>query len=147
MVESVREHVRLHFEALLASLSQNRSITRGPGLPSGRHLSGPHGRAAGRLHVRLPDRAARDLALAAGIEDDETRDGALSVVEEVIQYVNLASTHAAEVYAEVEGLLQAQGERVGRDLLEISSMGDDRSPGHVSMRLARSALCRMQAAW
>ena len=122
MVESVREHVRLHFEALLASLSQNRSITREDLV-----FVRPAATFRARTGVPLADFmyafriGQREIwALAAGIEDDETRDGALSVVEEVIQYVNLASTHAAEVYAEVEGLLQAQGERVERDLLEIS---------------------------
>jgi sugar diacid utilization regulator len=56
-------------------------------------------------------------ALAAGASDEETRDAALAVADQVIEYINLASTHAAEVYTEVEALLQAQGERVRRDLL------------------------------
>jgi hypothetical protein len=56
-------------------------------------------------------------ALAAEVEDDETREAALSVVGQVIEYVNVASTHAAEVYVEVEQLLHAHGERVRRDLL------------------------------
>ncbi len=132
MVESVREHVRLHFEALLASLSENRSITREDLV-----FVRPAATFRARTGVPLADFmyafriGQREIwrALAAGIEDDETRDGALSVVEEVIQYVNLASTHAAEVYAEVEGLLQAQGERVRRDLLGDLLDGRRPEPG------------------
>jgi PucR C-terminal helix-turn-helix domain/GGDEF-like domain len=132
MLESVREHVRLHFEALMSSLSEGRSITREDLL-----FVRPAATYRARSGVPLSDFmqafriGQREIwrGLAAGVTDEETREAALSVVEEVIQYVNLASTHAAEVYAEVEGLLQAQGERVRRDLLNELLEGRLPEPG------------------
>jgi PucR C-terminal helix-turn-helix domain/GGDEF-like domain len=132
MVESVREHVRLHFEALMSSLSEGRPITREDLL-----FVRPAATYRARTGVPLTDFmhafriGQREIwrGLVAGVTDEETRDAALSVVEEVIQYVNLASTHAGEVYAEVEGLLQAQGERVRRDLLAELLEGRLPEPG------------------
>jgi sugar diacid utilization regulator len=120
MLDSVREHVRLHFEALMSSLSEGRSITREDLLfvrPAATFRARSGVPLADFMHAFRIGQREIWRGLAAGVTDDETREAALSVVEEVIQYVNLASTHAAEVYAEVEGLLQAQGERVRRDLL------------------------------
>jgi sugar diacid utilization regulator len=120
MLESVREHVRLHFESLLSSLSVGRAITREDLLfirPAATYRARSGVPLADFMHAFRIGQREIWRALAAGAVDDETRDAAVSVVEQVIEYVNLASTHAAEVYAEVEGLLQAQGERVRRDLL------------------------------
>jgi hypothetical protein len=120
MVESVREHVRLHFEALMSSLSEDRPITREDLLfvrPAATYRARSGVPLADFMHAFRIGQREIWRGLVAGVTDEETRDAALSVVEEVIQYVNLASTHAGEVYAEVEGLLQAQGERVRRDLL------------------------------
>jgi sugar diacid utilization regulator len=120
MLENVREHVRLHFEALMSSLSEDRSITREDLLfvrPAATFRARSGVPLADFMHAFRIGQREIWRGLAAGVVDDETREAALSVVEEVIQYVNLASTHAAEVYVEVEGLLQAQGERVRRDLL------------------------------
>jgi sugar diacid utilization regulator len=129
MLESIREHVRLHFEALLATLSEDRLITREDLL-----FIRPAATQRARTGVPVADFmqafriGQREIwrALAAGATDDETRDAALSVADYVIEYINLASTHAAEVYTEVESLLQAQGERVRRDLL--SDLLDGRPP-------------------
>ena len=120
MVDSVREHVRLHFEALMSSLSEDRPITREDLLfvrPAATYRARSGVPLADFMHAFRIGQREIWRGLVAGVTDEETRDAALSVVEEVIQYVNLASTHAGEVYAEVEGLLQAQGERVRRDLL------------------------------
>jgi sugar diacid utilization regulator len=120
MLENVRDHVRLHFEALMSSLSEDRPITREDLLfvrPAATYRARSGVPIADFMHAFRIGQREIWRGLAAGVTDDETREAALSVVEEVIQYVNLASTHAAEVYAEVEGLLQAQGERVRRDLL------------------------------
>jgi hypothetical protein len=120
MLESVREHVRLHFEALMTSLSEGRSITREDLLfvrPAATYRARSGVPLADFMHAFRIGQREIWRGLAAGVTDEETREAALSVVEEVIQYVNLASTHAGEVYAEVDGLLRAQGERVRRDLL------------------------------
>jgi hypothetical protein len=120
MRENVREHVRQHFEAVMSSLLEARSIT-----PEDLLFIRPAATQRARQGVPLADFmqafriGQREIwrALAAEVRDDETREAALSVVGQVIDYVNVASTHAAEVYLEVEQLLQAHGERVRRDLL------------------------------
>jgi hypothetical protein len=120
MLGSVREHVRLHFESLLSALSLDRPITREDLLfirPAATYRARSGVPLADFMHAFRIGQREIWRALAAGAVDDETRDAAVAVTEQVIEYVNLASTHAAEVYAEVEGLLQAQGERVRRDLL------------------------------
>ncbi|MGH2982901.1 MAG: PucR family transcriptional regulator [Solirubrobacterales bacterium] len=132
MVESVREHVRLHFDALMNSLSEDRPITREDLLfvrPAATYRARSGVPLADFMHAFRIGQREIWRGLSAGVIDDETRGAALSVVEEVIQYVNLASTHAAEVYAEVEGLLQAQGERVRRDLLGELLEGRSPEPG------------------
>jgi sugar diacid utilization regulator len=132
MVESVRDHVRLHFEALMGSLSEGRPITREDLLfvrPAATYRARSGVPLADFMHAFRIGQREIWRGLAAGVTDDETRDAALSVVEEVIQYVNLASMHAGEVYAEVEGLLQAQGERVRRDLLAELLEGRLPEPG------------------
>jgi sugar diacid utilization regulator len=141
MAESVREHVRLHFEALLHSLSEDRSITREDLLfirPAATYRARSGVPLADFMHAfRIGQREIwRALWLEA--KDEETRDAALSTVEQVIEYVNLASTHAAEVYAEVEALLQAQGERVRRDLLAELLEGRLPEPG-ARLEAAREA--------
>jgi PucR C-terminal helix-turn-helix domain/GGDEF-like domain len=120
MLGSVREHVRLHFESFLNSLAAGRSVTREDLLfirPAATYRARSGVPLADFMHAFRIGQREIWRALVAGAVDDETRDAAVSVVEHVIEYVNLASTHAAEVYVEVEGLLQAQGERVRRDLL------------------------------
>jgi hypothetical protein len=120
MLESIREHVRLHFEAFLSSLAEGRAISREDLLfirPAATHRARSGVPLADFMHAFRIGQREIWRALARGAVDEETRDAAVSVVEQVIEYVNIASTHAAEVYAEVEGLLQAQGERVRRDLL------------------------------
>jgi sugar diacid utilization regulator len=132
MLESIREHVRLHFQALLLTLSEDRRITREDLL-----FIRPAATQRARTGVPVAEFmqafriGQREIwrALAAGASDDETRDSALAVADYVIEYINLASTHAAEVYTEVESLLQAQGERVRRDLLSDLLEGRTPEPG------------------
>jgi hypothetical protein len=132
MLENVREHVRLHFEALMSSLAEARPIT-----PEDLLFIRPAATLRARQGVPLADfmRAfgigQREIwnALASEADDEETRAAALSVVGQVIDYVNVASTHAAEVYVEVEQLLHAHGERVRRDLLGDLLDGQPPEPG------------------
>jgi sugar diacid utilization regulator len=132
MRENVREHVRLHFEALMTCLADARPIT-----PEDLLFIRPAATQRARQGVPLADFmhafriGQREIwrGLAAEAEDEETREAALSVVGQVIDYVNVASTHAAEVYVEVEQLLQAHGERVRRDLLGDLLEGQLPEPG------------------
>ncbi|HWF34589.1 MAG TPA: helix-turn-helix domain-containing protein [Solirubrobacteraceae bacterium] len=61
--------------------------------------------------------------------DDETRAAALSVAGVIMRYMNVAATHAAEVYVETERLDHARGEQVRRDLLEDLLDGHIPRPG------------------
>ncbi|HWF74727.1 MAG TPA: helix-turn-helix domain-containing protein [Solirubrobacteraceae bacterium] len=61
--------------------------------------------------------------------DDETRAAALSVAGVIMRYMNVAATHAAEVYVETERLDHARGEQVRRDLLEDLLDGHAPRPG------------------
>jgi sugar diacid utilization regulator len=132
MLESVREHVRLHFDALLRSLAEDRPLTREDLL-----FIRPAATLRARTGVPVADFmqafriGQREIwrALAAQASDEETRDAALQVIDQIIEYINLASTHAAEVYTEVESLLRAQGERVRRDLLSELLEGRPPEPG------------------
>jgi sugar diacid utilization regulator len=131
-LESLRAHVAAHFEAVLQSLEEHRTIAREDllfvrpaatqrartGLPLGDFM---HAFRIGHRHIWN--------ALMAGVEDDETKEAALGAVGAVIDYINIASTHAAEVYVEVEQLLHAHGERVRRDLLEDLLAGRLPEPG------------------
>jgi sugar diacid utilization regulator len=120
MLTSIREHVQLHFEAFLQSLAEDRMVTREELLfirPAATHRARGGVPLADFMHAFRIGQREIWRALAASATDEETRDAALGSVEQVIEYVNLTSTHAAEVYAEVEALLEAQGERVRRDLL------------------------------
>jgi sugar diacid utilization regulator len=131
-IAAVRDHVRLHFEALLQSLVEDREVT-----PEDLLFIRPAATQRAGQGVPLADFMAafrigqREIwrALAEEARDDETRDAALSTVGHVIEYINVASAHAAEVYLEVEQLLQAQGERVRRDLLGDLLEGRKPKPG------------------
>jgi sugar diacid utilization regulator len=130
--KSLRAHVAAHYEAVLRSLEEQRTITREDlmfvrpaatqrarsGLPLSDFM---HAFRIGHRHIWE--------ALSAGVEDDETREAAIWAVGAVIDYINIASTHAAEVYVEVEQMLQAHGERVRRDLLEDLLAGRPPEPG------------------
>lgn len=132
MQSSVREHVRQHYEALLVSLAEGRQITPEDLLfirPAATHRARQGVPLADFMHAFRIGQREIWRALAAEAVDEETREAALSVVGPVIHYVNVASTHAAEVYAEVEQLLAAQGERVRRDLLADLLEGRPPEPG------------------
>jgi sugar diacid utilization regulator len=132
MLENLREHVRLHFEALMTCLLEGRQIT-----PDDLIFIRPAATQRARQGVPLADFmhafriGQREIwgALSAEVTDEATREAALSVVGQVIGYVNVASTHAAEVYVEVEQLLHAHGERVRRDLLGDLLDGQPPEPG------------------
>jgi hypothetical protein len=131
-MEGVRDHVRLHFEALLESLEEDREITAEDLLfirPAATQRAHQGVSLADFMHAFRIGQREIWRALAREAHDDETRDAALSIVERVIEYINVASAHAAEVYIDVEQLLQAQGERVRRDLLGDLLEGRSPQPG------------------
>jgi sugar diacid utilization regulator len=131
-IESVRDHVRLHFEALMESLVEDREMTAEDLLfirPAATQRARQGVSLADFIHAFRIGQREIWRALAREARDEETRAAALSIVEHVIEYINVASAHAAEVYVEVEQLLQAQGERVRRDLLGELLEGRPLLPG------------------
>jgi PucR C-terminal helix-turn-helix domain/GGDEF-like domain len=56
--------------------------------------------------------------LAAAGDDPAARDGALSAVAQLMQFIELGSTVAGEAYLQAQQHAQAEGDRVRRDLLE-----------------------------
>jgi DNA-binding PucR family transcriptional regulator len=117
----VAAHVGLNHDALVRFLRQDRPLTREDLMfvraPTTR-------RASARLPLSDYLQAFRIgyrvmwAQLVSGAEDVEAQAAALSLVRPVMEYINLVSTHAAEVYVDVEQRLLAEVERVRRDVLE-----------------------------
>jgi PucR C-terminal helix-turn-helix domain/GGDEF-like domain len=127
----VWDHVKLHNDALLRSLERRSPLTpeellfirpvatrRVGRIPLGEFMS------AFRLYNEVFWEAVMEAAT-----DDETRAAALSMVGIIMRYINVAATSASEAYVEAETLLQAQGERLRRDLLEDLLDGRPPAPG------------------
>jgi PucR C-terminal helix-turn-helix domain/GGDEF-like domain len=127
----VWDHVKLHNDALLRSLERQSPLTpeellfirpvatrRVGRIPLGEFMS------AFRLYNEVFWEAVLDT-----VTDDEARAAALSMVGIVMRYINVAATAASEAYVEAESLLQAQGERLRRDLLEDLLDGRPPAPG------------------
>jgi PucR C-terminal helix-turn-helix domain len=127
----VREHVRQHNDALLLSLARQSPLTAEELL----FVRPVATRRVGRIPLgdfmhafRLYNEVFWEAILET-VTDDESRAAALSVVAIVIRYINVAATYASEAYLEAESLLQAQGERLRRDLLEDLLDGRPPAPG------------------
>jgi PucR C-terminal helix-turn-helix domain/GGDEF-like domain len=127
----VWEHVKLHNDALIRSLERQSPLT-----PEELLFIRPVAtRRVGRIPLadfmsafRLYNEVFWEAVMEAAT-DDEARAAALSMVAIVIRYINVAATSASEAYVEAEGLLQAQGERLRRDLLEDLLDGRPPEPG------------------
>jgi hypothetical protein len=127
----VWDHVKLHNDALLRSLERQSPLT-----PEELLFIRPVAtRRVGRIPLadfmsafRLYNEVFWEAVLEA-VTDDEARAAALSMAAIVMRYINVAATYASEAYLEAESLLQAQGERLRRDLLEDLLAGRSPEPG------------------
>jgi hypothetical protein len=127
----VRAHLEGHHAAILRSIAAGRAVEHEEMLFVRAHVT----RRVGR--VQLLDfirslRVHQDTVWRAALEaatDQESRDAALRVVGLILDYHNIAATHAGEIYVEVEELLCAQGEQVRRDLLNDLLAGRPVTPG------------------
>jgi hypothetical protein len=70
-----------------------------------------------------------DAVLDVAAESEEGRTAALESARAVIEFIDEASTHAAEAYLEAQQLLLAEGDRVRRDLLEDLLESREPTPG------------------
>ena len=129
--DDVREHVHKHFVALVGVLAADLPPTREDLLFTRRHTAARVGRipladymAAFRTFL---DVMWHDLLEEA--EDEHSSQAVLALVGLVINYVNLATTYAAELYGEIEQFEATGADRIRRDLLEDLVGGRPVVPG------------------
>jgi sugar diacid utilization regulator len=131
VLADIREHVHQHNDALLRSLARQSPLT-----PEELLFVRPVAtRRVGRIPLgdfmaafRLYNEVFWEEVLAT-VTDDDSRAAALSMVAIIMRYINVAAMYASEAYLEAESLLQAQGERLRRDLLEDLLDGRSPAPG------------------
>jgi sugar diacid utilization regulator len=133
LLADVTAHVAENHDALRASLARGTSV-------SSEDLAfiRPHAALRARrgvplaefLHAfRIGHRVIWDAVLDLAKESEEGRAAALESARAVIEFIDYASTHAAEAYLEAQQLLLAEGDRVRRDLLEDLLDGHELAPG------------------
>jgi hypothetical protein len=102
-----------------------------------------NGRAAGTQHrahrgvpladflqaFRIGHRVIWNAIVTLADRDLEARAAALDAARLVMEFIDHASTHAAQAYPEAQQLLLAEGDRVRRDLLEALLAGREPAPG------------------
>ena len=133
ILSDVTQHVAENHDALRASLERGRPVTS-----EDLEFIRPHAALRARRGVPLADflhafrighRVIWDAVLDFAAEDDEARAVALMAARSVIEFIDHASTHAAESYLEAQQVLLAEGDRVRRDLLEDLLAGREPTPG------------------
>ncbi|HEY4410081.1 MAG TPA: helix-turn-helix domain-containing protein [Acidimicrobiia bacterium] len=116
----VVEHIHEHHQMVLAVLAGDEPVTPEDLLFVRRHTAGRVGRIPIADYLwahRLYQGVVWDgLVEAAAGTDDAT--AVVDLVGPLLDYVNVATTHAAELYIEIEQIELAGGERIRRDLLE-----------------------------
>jgi sugar diacid utilization regulator len=127
----LRAHIDEHHVVLVQCIAESRLLEAEDLL-----FVRPHAiKRVGRVPLAAFMQAFRTYQLVfwnAVIEeavDDDTRAAALAVASVLMRYMNVAATHAAEVYMETERLTHARGEQVRRDLLEDLLDGRTPPPG------------------
>jgi hypothetical protein len=127
----VREHVRVHHELILDSLSKGRP----PGPEDLEFMRPVATRRVGRIPLGDFMHAFRiyhEVFWGEVLEianDEDARAAALDIAGIVMRYINSAASQAGEAYVEAERLALAHGDRVRRDLLDDLLAGQPPAPG------------------
>jgi hypothetical protein len=127
----VRAHVLAHLTASLETLGSDRDVTRDDLLFVRPHAARRTRRVSVTDFIRafyVGERVLWDAALELA-RDEGSRQAALAFASHLPRYFEVATTHAAEVYLEVQEQLAATGERIRRDLLEDLLAGRGLEPG------------------
>jgi sugar diacid utilization regulator len=133
ILADVTEHVAENHDALRSSLVRGEPVT-----PQELAFIGPHAALRARRGVPLADflqafrighRVIWDAIVEFAAEDEQAAAAALDAARLVMEFIDLASTHAAQAYLEAQQLLLAEGDRVRRDLLEDLLAGREPAPG------------------
>ena len=133
ILADVTEHVAENHDALRSSLVRGEPVTA-----QDLAFIGPHAALRARRGVPLADflqafrighRVIWDAIVEFASEDEQAAAAALEAARLVMEFIDLASTRAAEAYLEAQQLLLAEGDRVRRDLLEDLLAGRDPAPG------------------
>jgi sugar diacid utilization regulator len=131
LADDVRKHVAKHLEALVHLLEANAAPTREDLLFTRHHTAARVGRIPLADYMQafrtFLDVMWHDLMDEA--TDEASSRAVLALVGLVIDYVNLATTYAAELYGEIEHLEVTGADRVRRDLLEDLVAGRPVMPG------------------
>jgi hypothetical protein len=133
ILADVTQHVAENHDALRASLVRGRPVTA-----EDLAFIRPHAALRARRGVPLADflqafrighRVIWEAILDLADKDEEARASALVAAGLVMEFIDEASTHAAQAYLEAQQLLLAEGDRVRRDLLEDLLAGREPPPG------------------
>jgi len=133
ILADVTEHVAENHDALRSSLVRGQPVTA-----QDLAFIRPHAALRARRGVPLADflqafrighRVIWDAIARLADEDLEARAAALDAARLVMEFIDHASTHAAQAYLEAQQLLLAEGDRVRRDLLEDLLAGREPAPG------------------
>lgn len=133
LLADVTDHVAENHDTLRMSLLRGRPVTE-----EDLAFIRPHAALRARRGVPVADflHAFRighwviwDAIVELAEQDEEVRAVALLAASLVIEFIDHASTHAAQSYLEAQQLLLAEGDRVRRDLLEDLLAGREPAPG------------------
>lgn len=133
MLADVTEHVAENHDALRSSLLRGLRVTS-----EDLAFIRPHAARRARHGVSLADflhafrighRVIWEAILRLADQHPDVRSGALTAAGLVMEFIDLASTHAAQTYLDAQQLLLAEGDRVRRDLLEDLLAGREPLPG------------------
>jgi sugar diacid utilization regulator len=133
ILADVTQHVAENHDVLRLSLLRGRPVSE-----EDLAFIRPHAALRARRGVPVADflHAFRighwviwDAIVELAEEDEEVRAAALLAASLVIEFIDHASTHAAQSYVEAQQLLLAEGDRVRRDLLEDLLAGREPAPG------------------
>ena len=119
LTADVRAHLEGHHEAIMRSIAEGRALGHDELLFVRPHASRRVGRVplldfirSLRIHQETVWRAALETAT-----DEESRKAVLGVVGIILDYHDVAASHAGEIYVEAERLRCAQGEKVRQELM------------------------------